>query len=127
MICICVWISNRIWFWDIHIWKWRIWGFRIWICTMHIWGLRFRGWQIRHLIHCKKWGEALHHHYWTLHLKISASFHINLFRRILYFHYAYPGFRVLRYGKYIVSLIEWGVIFAPLLLSFSLESFCKFL
>jgi len=65
MICVCVSISSRIRFQDIHIWKQRIWGFQIWIfivhvccITMHIQSLGFRGWQIQRFIHCKEWGVS---------------------------------------------------------------------
>jgi hypothetical protein len=136
VICICVSVSGRIWFWDIHIRKRRIWEFWIWIFIVYIQGLGydkygislvaksggkfcaiivklftwkflqvptsscinlfrwilyfhcsylgFKGRKIWCLAHCKEWGEALHHHCWAFHLRVSTSFCINSFKWILY-------------------------------------------
>jgi hypothetical protein len=72
--------------------------------------------------------ETLHHYCQSFHLKVSTSSCINLFKWILYFIVHIWG---LRFRKQQIQCCahyeEWGGSFAPLLLSFSLENFCKFM
>ncbi len=92
--------------------------------------LGFRGWRTHHLTHCEEWRGmfcAIVVKLFTREfLQVLTSSYINLFKWILYFHYAYLGFRVQQIW-HIVHYEEWGGSFVPSLLSFSLESFRKFL
>ncbi len=94
---------------------------------MHIQGLRFRGRQIRHFTHCKKWGGSFAPLLLNFSLESFCKFLHQLIQVDFIFSLCKSRVLGLRYGKYIVSFIEWGVSFAPLLLSFSFEIFCKFL
>jgi len=108
----------------------KIWGFWIWIFIMHIRGLGSKGWWIHHLIHCEEWGVCFVSSFgkfftWEFP-QVLASSYINLSKWILYSHCVYLGFRGWQIRLF-VHYEEWVGSFVPSLLSFSFESFCKFL
>jgi hypothetical protein len=93
MICICVSVSSRIWFRDLHIW--RIWEFHIWIFIVHIRGLGYNKFDASLI--AKSGGKLctiiVKLFTWKF-LQVPTSSYINLFRWILYFNCSYLRFRV---------------------------------